>query len=157
MRVPETAKRSTQSTLKEINSEYSWEGLMLELKLQYFGHLMRRANSLDKTQILGKIKGEKRRWRQRMKWLDGITNSVDVKFEHTQGDSGRQGSLAWNCSWGQNFAKEQQQQQQQHKLFTNIMAFLTTLSMGAIHMSQLFKGTIDTLIKFCGNNFFLII
>lgn len=90
-----------------------------------------------------------------MKWLDGITNSVDVKFEHTRGDSERQGSLKCNCSWGQNFATEQRQQQ--HKLFTNIMAFLTTLSMGAIHMSQLFKGIIDTLIKFCGNNFFLII
>ena len=74
MRVSWTARRSNQSFLKEINPEYSLEGLTLELKLQYFGHLMQRANSLEKTLMLGKIDG-KRRGQQRMKWLDGITDS----------------------------------------------------------------------------------
>ena len=77
MRVPWTAKRSNQSILKEISSGCSMEGLMLKLKLQYFGHLMRRADSLEKTLILGKIEG-RRRGRQRMRWLDGITNSMDM-------------------------------------------------------------------------------
>ena len=78
MRVPWTARRSNQSILKEISPEYSLEGLMLKLKLQYFGHLMRRADSFEKTLMLGKIEGRKRRGRQRMKWLDGITNSMDM-------------------------------------------------------------------------------
>ena len=78
MRVPWTARRSNQSILKEINPEYSLEGLMLKLKLQYFGHLMRRADSLEKTLMLGKIEGRKRRGRQRMRWLDGITDSMDM-------------------------------------------------------------------------------
>ena len=73
-----TARRSNQLILKEINPEHSLEGLMLKLKLQYFGHLMRRADSLEKTLMLGKIEGKRRRGRQRMKWLDGITNSKDV-------------------------------------------------------------------------------
>ena len=77
MRVPWIAKRSNQSILKEISPEYSLEGLMLKLKLQYFGHLMRRADSLEKTLILGKIEG-RRRGRQRMRWLDGITDSMDM-------------------------------------------------------------------------------
>ena len=78
MRVPWTARRSNQSILKEISPEYSLEGLMLKLKLQYFGHLMRRADSLEKTLVLGKIGGRRRRGRQRMKWLDGITDSMDM-------------------------------------------------------------------------------
>ena len=78
LRVPWTARRSNQSILKEIRAEYSLEGLMLKLKLQYFGHLMRRTNSLEKTLILGKTEGKRRRGWQRMKWLDGITNSVDM-------------------------------------------------------------------------------
>ena len=78
MRVPWTAKRSNQSILKEINSECSLEGLMLKLKLQYFGHLMRRAESFVKTLMLGKIEGRRRRGRQRMRWLDGITDSMDM-------------------------------------------------------------------------------
>ena len=77
MRVPRTARRSHQSILKEISPEYSLEGLMLKLKLQYFGHLMRRADSLEKTLRLGKIEGGRRRGRHRMRWLDGITNSMD--------------------------------------------------------------------------------
>ena len=78
LRVPWTARRSNQSILKEINPEYSLEGLMLKLKLQYFGHLMRRADSLEKTLMLGKIDGRSRRGRQRMRWLDGITDSMDT-------------------------------------------------------------------------------
>ena len=75
-----TARRSNQSILKEINSEYSLEGLILKLKLQYFGHLMRRADSLEKTLMLGKIEGRRRRGRQRMRWLDGITDSMGVSL-----------------------------------------------------------------------------
>ena len=77
MRLPRTAGRSNQSILKEISPEYSWEGLMLKLKLQSFGHLMRRADSLEKTLMLGKIEGRRRRGQQRMRWLDGITDSMD--------------------------------------------------------------------------------
>ena len=80
LRVLWTARKSNQSVLKELNPEYSLEGLMLKLKLQYFGHLMQRANSLEKTQMLGKIEGKRRRGQQRMKWLDGITNSLDMSL-----------------------------------------------------------------------------
>ena len=78
MRVPWTAKRSNQSILKEICPECSLEGLMLKLKLQYFGHLMQRVDSFEKTLILGKIEGRRRRGRQKMRWLDGITDSIDM-------------------------------------------------------------------------------
>ena len=80
MRVPWTARRPKQSILKEINPEYSLEGLMPKLKLQYFGHLMRKTDSLDKTLMLGKIEGKRRRGQQRMRWLDGITDSMDVSL-----------------------------------------------------------------------------
>ena len=80
MRVPWTARRSNQSILKEISPEYSLEGLMLKLKLQYFGHLMGRTDSLEKTLMLGKIEGRRRRGRQRMRWLDGITDSMDMSL-----------------------------------------------------------------------------
>ena len=80
MRVPWTTRRSNQSVLKEINSEYSLEGLMLKMKLQYFGHLMQRTDSLEKTLVLGKIEGGRRRGRQRMRWLDGITDSMDMSL-----------------------------------------------------------------------------
>ena len=80
LRVPWTERRSNQSILKEINPEYSLEGLMLKLKLQYFGHLMRRTDSLEKTLMLGKIEGGRRRGRQRMRWLDGITDSMDMSL-----------------------------------------------------------------------------
>ena len=79
MRVPRTAKRSNQSILKEISPDYSLEGLMLKLKLQYFGQLMQRANSLEKPLMLGKIEGRKRE-RQRTRWLDGITDSMDMSL-----------------------------------------------------------------------------
>ena len=80
MRVTWTARRSNQSILKEISPEYSLEGLMLKLKLQYFGHLMRRTGSLEKTLMLGKIEGGRRRGLQRMRWLDGITDSMDTSL-----------------------------------------------------------------------------
>ena len=81
MRVPWTARRSNQSILKQISSGCSLEGLMLKLKLQYFGHLMRRADSLEKTLMLGKIEGRRRRGQQRMRWLDGITESMEMNLD----------------------------------------------------------------------------
>ena len=80
MRVPWTARRSNQSILREISPEYSLEGLMLKLKLQYFGHLMQNADSLEKTLMMGKIEGGRRRGQQRMSWLDGITDSMDMSL-----------------------------------------------------------------------------
>ena len=80
MRVPWTARRSSQSILKEISPRISLEGMMLKLKLQYFGHLMRRVDSLEKTLMLGRIRGRRRRGRQRMRWLDGITNSMHMSL-----------------------------------------------------------------------------
>ena len=84
MRVPSTARRSNQSILKEINPEYSLERLMLKLKLQYFGHLMQRANSLEKTLMLGKIEGRRRGGQQRMRWLDDITDPMNVSLSKLQ-------------------------------------------------------------------------
>ena len=81
MRAPWTARRSNQSILKEITPGCSLEGLMLKLQLQYFGHLMRRADPLEKTLMLGKIEGRRRRGRQRMRWLDGITNTIDMGLD----------------------------------------------------------------------------
>ena len=95
MRVPWSARRSNQSILKEINPEYSLEGLMLKLKLQYFGHLMRRTDSLEKTLMLGQIEG-RRREQQRMRRLDGITDSMDMNL------SDGQGGLAFCSPWGHN-------------------------------------------------------
>ena len=93
MRVPWTARRSNQSILKEISPEYSLEGLMLRLKLQYFGHLMQRTDSLEKTLMLEKIEGGRRRGSQGLRWLDGFTNTMDM------GLGGLQGSLDCCSSW----------------------------------------------------------
>ena len=84
LRVPWTARRSKKSILKEVSSEYSSEGLILKLKLQYIGHLIQRTNSLEKTLMLGKIEGKRRRGRQRMRWLDGITNLTDMSLSKLQ-------------------------------------------------------------------------
>ena len=84
MRVPWTARRANQSILKEISPKYSFEGLMLKLKLQYFGHLMQRTDSLEKTLMLGKIEGRRRRGQQRMGWLDDITNTMDMSLSKLQ-------------------------------------------------------------------------
>ena len=84
LRLPRTAKRSNQSILKEISPEYSLEGLMLKLKLQHFGHLMRKNDSLEKTLMLGKIEGGRKRGQQRMRWLDGITGLMDVSLSKLQ-------------------------------------------------------------------------
>ena len=84
MRVPWTARRSNQAIVKEISPEYSLEGLMLKLKVQFFGHQMRRTDSLEKTLMLGKIEGRKRRGRQRMRWMDDITDSMDMSLSKLQ-------------------------------------------------------------------------
>ena len=99
LRIPWTAKRSNQSILHKINPEYSLEGLMLKLKLQYIGHLMQRADSLEKTLMLGKNESRRRRGQQRMRWSDGITDSNRHECEKTLGDSGGQRSLAGCSPW----------------------------------------------------------
>ena len=98
MRVPWTARRSSQSILKEINLECLLEGLILKLKLEYFGHLMQRADSFEKTLMLGKIEDRRRRGRQRMRWLDGVTDMMDVSLSKLQ--EMVKGRLACCSSWG---------------------------------------------------------
>ena len=99
MRAPCNARRLNESILKEINPEYSLEGLMLKLELQYFAHVMQRANSLEKTLMLGKTKGKRRSGQQRMRWLDGIIDSMNINLSKL-GDSEGQGSLVCRRPWG---------------------------------------------------------
>ena len=99
LRVPWIARRSNEPMLKQINPEYSLEGLLVKLKFQYFGHLIRRAESLEKTLVTGKIEGRRRRGQQRTRWLDGITDSVDM-VDQTLGDNEGQGTLACYSPWG---------------------------------------------------------
>ena len=113
MRVPWTARRSNQSILREIKPEYSLEGLMLKLKLQYFGHLMQRADSLEKTLILGKIEGRRRRGQKKMRWLVGITDTEDMNWSKLQemvkaGELGTLQSMGLQ-KIGHNLVTEQQQ------------------------------------------------
>jgi len=100
LRVPWTVRRSNQSILKEISPGISLEGLMLKLKLQYFGHFMRRVDSLEKTLMLGGIGGRRRKGQQRMRWRDGITDSMDIESQWTPGVGDGQGGLACCDSWG---------------------------------------------------------
>ena len=128
MRVPWTARRSNQSILEEINPEYSLEGLMLKLKIQYSDHLMQRADSLEKTLMLGKTEGRRRREQQRMRWLDGITDSMN-EFQQTLGDGEGQGGLACCSPWGDKESDMTERLNKQARSVIKTMVTLTGLSL----------------------------
>ena len=145
LRVPWTAGRSNQSILKEISPEYSLEGLMLKLKLQYFGHLMWRTDSLEKTLMLGEIADRRKRGRQRMRWLDGITNSIDVNLSKLwELVLDGQGSLACCHPWGH---KESDTTEQlnwtEHSIY--ILVYLLSLSIGKFIKISFFVLTLESL------------
>ena len=120
MRVPWTAMRSNQSILKEINPEYSLEELMLKLKLQYFGHLMRRADSLEEILMLGMIEGKKRRGQQRMRWLDSINDSMDMSLSKLGEGNGGQGKPAVLQSMGLQRVRHNLVAQQQQIIYLSV-------------------------------------
>ena len=120
MRVPWTAMRSNQSILKEINPEYSLEELMLKLKLQYFGHLMRRADSLEEILMLGMIEGKKRRGQQRMRWLDSINDSMDMSLSKLGEGNGGQGKPAVLQSMGLQRVRHDLVAQQQQIIYLSV-------------------------------------
>ena len=128
LRVPWTARRSNHSILKEISPGFSLEGMMLKLKLQYFGHLMRRVDSLEKSLMLGEIEGRRRRGRQRMRWLDGITDSMWHESEWTLGVGDGQGGLACCNSWDR---KESDTTERlnwtEHNWLIPVLIFVTTI------------------------------
>ena len=126
LRVPWTARRFNQSILKEISPEYSLEGLMQKLKLQYSGHLMKRTDSLKKTLMLGKIEGRRRRGRQRMRQLDGITDSMDMSWSKLQGMGERQGSLACSSPGGHSESDTTQPLNRTEQKVSLFFAFIST-------------------------------
>ena len=129
----QTARRSNQSILKEINPESSLKGLLLKLKFQYFGYLMQGADSLEKTLMLGKTEGKRRRGQQRMRWLDSISDFLH-EFEQTPGDSGGQGSLACCSPWGRK--ESDRAQRLNNKQQITATATLTNRMWGGLQQSQ---------------------
>ena len=137
-RVPWTARRSSQSILKEISPEYSLEGLMLKLKLQYFGHPMWRTDSLEKTLMLGKIEGRRRVW-HRMRWLDGITDSMDMRSELASGVGDGRRSLVCCSPWGLKESDMTEQQNWTEKRQSSHLSSHTPLLLSSAFTPRLHK------------------